>query len=155
MPWDFHPLISRLLWPLHGVESLPRPAKGSSALQPPLTIVIPTDSCKSSSVTPNTPSPGALPCVLVAQKHFQSPRAGAVRGTVLFCLCSTYRFIGQTLPYLCFQLLQNKLRILTCDILHSIYTGVTEKNSLFLFRNTEKIPLGCPFPRQNSMTDFW
>lgn len=106
---------------------------------------------KAPSVTPTTPSPGALPCALGAQEHFQSPRAGAVTPTALSAcaqLC-TYR------PdlTLCFQLLQDKLRIPTCDILHSVYTGLTEK-ILFLIQNTEKVLLGCPFPGQNRMTDF-
>lgn len=101
-------------------------------------------------MTLNTPSPGAPACALVAQQHFQSPRAGAGTATALCALLYTYR-PGLTL---CFQLLQDKLRTPTCDILHPVYTGETEKMSLFLFQNTEKLLFGRPFPRQNSMTDF-
>lgn len=88
-------------------------------------------------------------------KVFSEPQSwnSHIHSVVLPVFCSIHTGLGPDLTT-CFHLLQDKLRISTCDILHSVYTGVTEKMPLFLFQNTEKIPLGCPFLRQNSMANF-
>lgn len=73
---------------------------------------------------------------------------------VLPVLCSIHTDWWPDLT-LCFQLLQDKLRISTCDILQSVYTGVTEKIPLFLFQSTQKDTFRLPLSKAlNSMTDF-
>lgn len=107
-------------------------------------------------MTPNTPFSRSPPSLCPhGMEAFSEPQSWSshIHSVALPVLCSICTGIWSDLT-LCFQLLQDKLRISTCNILYSVYTEVTEKMSLFLFQNREEIHTGCPFPRQNNMTNF-